>query len=173
MHIFFNTFFLFVCLFLFSGPSFHISCSWKQLCTICLVTEIFAFIIIIINAIITTIVILINHLVYVNDCQPCRLVLPQLLWLHIPRQPIQAYSSPIATSLVQGLAQCWAISANGKPTITLAIVGAIAPFQCGVSNSAILLRWLFCQPSVMADVAGALGLVVAAWILTAWKAALL
>lgn len=67
----------------------------------------------------------------------------------------------------------WAISAGGKPTITLAIVGAIAPFQCGVIDSAILLRWLLCQPSVMADVVGALGSVAAGFLLAAWKAALL
>lgn len=144
---------------------------WKQLCAICLVTCTEKPIVII-KSIATTTVILINrHLVHVNDHQRSRLLLPQLWWLHIPWQ--QAYSSPITTSLVQGLAHSWAISASGKPTITLAIVGAIAPFQCGVSDSAILLRWLFCQPSVMADVAGALGLVAAAWLLAAWKAALL
>lgn len=154
-------------------------CLWRPLCTIYLVTynEIFIIIIIIIiiiKSITTTTVILINrYLVHVNDHQPRRLLLPRLLWLHIPRQPTQAYSSPNTTSLVQGLAHCRAISASGKPTITLAIVGAIAPFQCGVSDSAILLRWLFCQPSVMADVAGALGLVASAWLLAAWKAALL
>lgn len=74
---------------------------------------------------------------------------------------------------VQGLAHCCAISASGEPATARATVGAIAQFQCGVSDTAILLRWLRCQPSVMADVAGALGLVAAAWLLAAWKAALL
>lgn len=149
--------------------------SWKQLCVMWPMPKYESSSLIIVKSITTTtsVILISRHLVHVNDRKPSRLSLPQLLWLHIPRQAAQAYSSPIASRLVQGLAHCWVISASGKPTITLAIVGAIAPFQCGVSDSAILLRWLFCQPSVMADVAGAPGSAAAAWLLAAWKAALL